>query len=1202
MYKDGLITNVSQGFGVIKIKGLLDFFKNDELFSKLNHKNVDKLITGISESQRSIFVSSMYKYYNDKILLLTQDNYEGEKLYSDLSNWLNKDELFFYPGHSVLPFEMLGHSKEVERERAKFFYTLFSDKPFVLVIPVKAFCEKLPPFKIAERNIIKMVKNDIVDLEDLLKRFVNLGYERVQMVEAPGQFSHRGGIIDVFSMAEEKPLRIELFDDEIESLRFFDVKSQRSKEEIEEFLVPPKNYLVLEKSLMDKGINNIKSELDTVLGRLYKKDKGISADNIKDRVHQEIEFLQEGVYISGSQRFVNYFYEHQDNFLDYLPGDTLIWLDEPNRLKESYQFLENQIKEVSSSLLQEGKILPSESDLFYSFEEILDSGKQSFVYSQALKRDVPFKKTPGYVDSLSAKSMTSFQGKWDLFIGELKQWIKENHIIFLLAPNVERGKNLVESLKEEDLPAFFAPDFQEVNLSTGDISVGVGHLSSGFIDSQKKIALVTYQDIFGEKKKTKLKKQKSREDTVKLSDYRELKVGDYVVHEQHGIGKYLGVSTLEVNGLFKDYLHIKYAGNDKLYIPTDQIHEVEKYVGGEGKKPKLSSLGGSEWTKIKKKVKKSVQELAKELLDLYAKRNAQKGFSFSPDTPWQKEFEDYFPYELTPDQQKAIEAVKSDMEKGKVMDRLLCGDVGYGKTEVAMRAAFKAIMDGKQVAMLVPTTILTQQHYQTFTERFAPFPVDIRALSRFSTSSEEKEIMEGIKNGKIDVIIGTHKLLSERVKFKDLGLLIIDEEQRFGVKHKEKIKMLKKNVDVLTMTATPIPRTLHMSLVNVRDLSVIETPPEGRFPVQTYVMEYSPQLIREAIRRELSREGQVYIVYNRVQGINKIAKEIHDLVPEASVGVAHGQMPERKLEKVMLDFLEESYNVLVSTSIVEAGLDIQNVNTIIIFDADKMGLSQLYQLRGRVGRSNKMAYAYLTYRKDKILTKEAEKRLQAIKEFTELGSGFKLALRDLEIRGAGNILGSEQHGFIMAVGFDMYCKMLEEAVKDLKGESTEDSKEREEELLPKVELNLNAYLPFDYIPDHGQKIEIYQKISRITHLKEKEDLLDELKDRFGPPPEPVLTLLDVTAIKTKAKDAGISSIKEEKNEIILEFSSMEGVKGQDLLEMTEEFKNRVTVSYSDTLLLKINKKNMKDQRIIKIIDKLLTSLTNLRKDKVNIYK
>ncbi len=1186
------------------INGLIKYLQNDEIFHKIANNIFGKkanLITGISDGQKSLFLAITYKLNKNNILVLTQDNYEAEKTFNDLSNFIEKDELFFYPGHSVLPFEMVGYSKEVEHERAKFFSCLFSGKPFISVMPVKAFCEKLPPREVVERNVIRLQRDGCVEISDLSKRLVNLGYEKVQMVESPGQFSIRGGIVDIFSMAEESPIRIELFDDEVDSLRYFDVKTQRSKENLEEILVPPQNYLVLEGKIAEKGIYNIETELDEVTKKLAKKGKDFEAGNLKDRINQELEFLREGLYVSGIQRYINYFYESLDDFMGYLGEDTVIWLDEPHRLKESYDFLVSQVEETSSSLLQEGKILPLESDLFYNLGDIINSSDHPVIFSQALKRDVPFK-NPAVIESVSSKPMTSFGGNWKLFINELKQWLNDRYKIIILTLNEERGKHLVSSLNDENIYSEYVGELSEADLKNEPSKVFIteGNLNSGFIYQEAGIVIVTHKDIFGEKKRGGIKKRKKREDTVKLSDYRELNVGDFVVHEQHGIGKYLGVSTLEVNGLFKDYLHIKYAGNDKLYIPTDQIHEVEKYIGGEGKKPKLSSLGGAEWNKVKKKVKKSVHDLAKELLDLYAKRDAEKGYAFGPDTPWQKEFEDYFPYELTEDQEKAVEEVKNDMEKEKVMDRLLCGDVGYGKTEVAMRAAFKAVMDGKQIAVLVPTTILAQQHYKTFYERLSSFPVDIRVLSRFSTSSEEKETFEGIKKGGVDILIGTHKLLNDKVKFKDLGLLIIDEEQRFGVRHKEKIKMLRKNVDVLTMTATPIPRTLHMSLVNVRDLSVIETPPEGRFPVQTYVMEYSPQLIREAIKREMNREGQIYVVYNRVQGINKIAKEVKDLVPETRIGVAHGQMAERKLEKVMLDFLDKEYDVLVSTSIVEAGLDIQNVNTIIIFDADKMGLSQLYQLRGRVGRSDKMAYAYLTYRKDKILTKEAEKRLKAIKEFTELGSGFKLALRDLEIRGAGNILGAEQHGFIMAVGFDMYCKMLEDAVNNIKkdtGEAKEETIE-DKEFVSQVDLKLNAYLPYDYIPDHGQKIDIYQKVSRIDDLQDKEDLLDELIDRFGSPPQPVLNLLDISEIKIKAKEVGISSVREENKTVMLEFKSMEGIKGKKLLELTENFRDKMTVSYSDVLILKLKRDNMEEKELLNTLKAMLDSLAYLKEDKV----
>lgn len=748
--------------------------------------------------------------------------------------------------------------------------------------------------------------------------------------------------------------------------------------------------------------------------------------------------------------------------------------------------------------------------------------------------------------NIACKPMQSFHGQMHVLKAEIERWKKGRFTVVFLGADKNRAEKIQSVLEDYEIEAAYVAE----DLIPGHIQVAEGNLNTGFELPMCKLAVITEEELFNKKAKKKTRRQKLS-NAERIKNYSELNVGDYVVHVNHGIGKYLGIVTLEINGVHKDYLHIKYQGSDKLYVPVDQIDLVQKYVGSEGKEPKLYKLGGSEWKRVKRKVQSSIQDIADDLVKLYAEREASKGFAFSPDGDMQREFEAAFPYKETEDQLRSIQEIKRDMEKEKPMDRLLCGDVGYGKTEVAIRAAFKAMMDGKQVAMLVPTTILAQQHFETVTERFHGYPIKVGLLSRFRTRKEQNETIKGLRNGTIDMVIGTHRLLSKDIQFHDLGLLIIDEEQRFGVSHKEKIKKLKTNVDVLTLTATPIPRTLHMSMVGVRDLSVIETPPENRFPVQTYVLEYNDQMVREAIERELARDGQVYFLYNRIEDIERKAEEIARLVPDARVAYAHGRMTESQLESVIFGFLEGEYDVLVTTTIIETGVDIPNVNTLIVNDADRMGLSQLYQLRGRVGRSNRVAYAYFTYRKDKVLAEASEKRLQAIKEFTELGSGFKIAMRDLSIRGAGNLLGAQQHGFIDSVGFDLYSQMLKEAIEARKGADGE-----EEKLPPfEVELEIDAYIPDAYIKDGYQKIEMYKRFRGIETLEDIEELKVEMIDRFGDYPQQVSDLFTIAEMKVYAKEAMLSSIKQNKQliTILMSEKGSKQVNGPKVVDIVRQY-------------------------------------------------
>ena len=881
----------------------------------------------------------------------------------------------------------------------------------------------------------------------------------------------------------DNPVRMS-FDDEIDSIRYFDLETQRSIRKLDMVELFPMREMLLRPEDFEKGSKEIEKALNDRLNFYSSsgKKKALS-QNLKEKILEDVEKIKQNIYFQGIEKYAAFFYEKSCYVMDYIE-DFMVVIDEANRVRQRYENVRLEYEEHFKSLLEEGELLPDQINALHSYEDVLIkiNDKKVVCLNALLKSSQDFK--PERSISFVCRSMAPFHGKINLLIDEIKLLKNRKYRVVILSGNKERGLRIVEALKEEGIEALYQ-DRLSFDLQEGHVVVLPGNLSGGFEFPTIKYALITDLEVFGTKRRKVVKKKGG---TIKF--FGDLKVGDYVVHENHGIGQYMGIERLKVNNVVRDYLHIRYQGNDKLYIPTDQFDMIQKYVGGE-KAPRVNKLSGTEWAKTKARARKAIEDMAEELLKLYAERQQAEGFAFSEDGKWQKEFEDLFPYEETPDQLNCIEEIKRDMESSKTMDRLLCGDVGYGKTEVALRAAFKCIMDGKQVAILVPTTILAQQHYNTCCQRFENFPVHVEMLSRFRTAREQKKILEGLRIGTIDLIIGTHRLLQDDVMFKDLGLLIVDEEQRFGVAHKEKIKQMKKNVDVLTLTATPIPRTLHMSLIGVRDISVIEEPPEERYPVQTYVMEYNDEIVRDAMLREINRGGQVYFLYNRVRSINKMAERVRSLLPEARIAVAHGQMDERLLENTMLDFYNGEYDVLLCTTIIETGLDIPNVNTIIVYDSDKMGLSQLYQLRGRVGRSNRLAYAYFTYQRDKVLTEVAEKRLQAIKEFTEFGSGFKIAMRDLEIRGAGNLLGREQHGHMESIGYDLYTKLLNETVRKLAG------KPLEEKIDCSIELNIEAYIPLSYIKDENQKIEIYKKIASIDGLSSLYDIEEEIEDRFG---------------------------------------------------------------------------------------------------------
>jgi transcription-repair coupling factor (superfamily II helicase) len=1086
----------------------------------------EQLVAGLSGSSRTAYIADVYLQTNKSTIVVTHNLFQAQKVYDDLIQFLSEDEVYLYSANELIAAELSVASPELRAQRIEVLNKLSQNQSGVYIVPVAGLRKILPPKSMWEMNQIRFKTGEDIDLDEVLNQLVQMGYQRTGMVNTPGEFSLRGGIVDVFPLTSQNPVRIELFDTEIDSIRIFSVEDQRSIDKLNSMEIGPATEVLLNYENIERLIR----EMEAGLSASLKKVKAAAVkEKMTEYIGHEVDQLENGQVPEQIFKYLSLAYDHPSSLLDYLPDDGVIFFDEFSRVQEMSESLEKEEAEWYTSLLQEGQII-HDVPVSHAFSKLISETKLPKVYFSLFLRHIP-NTSPQNIFNVSTKPMQNFHGQMNVLKAELDRWKKGKYTVVLLGPDEERVKKLQRVLDDYKIEIAFVEDGDK--LLPGTIQMINGSLTNGFELPLQKLAVITEEELFNKKTQKKPRRQKLS-NAERIKSYSELKVGDHVVHVNHGIGKFLGIETLEINGVHKDYLHVKYQGNDKLYVPVDQIELVQKYVASENKDPKLYKLGGSEWKKVKSKVQSSVQDIADDLIKLYAEREAAKGYAFSPDGDMQREFEMVFPYEETDDQLRSVSEIKHDMERERPMDRLLCGDVGYGKTEVAIRAAFKAIADGKQVAILVPTTILAQQHYETIKERFQDFPVEIGLLSRFRTRKQQQETTKGLKNGTVDIVVGTHRLLSKDIQYRDIGLLIIDEEQRFGVTHKEKIKQLKTNIDVLTLTATPIPRTLHMSMLGVRDLSVIETPPENRFPVQTYVMEYNGALIKEAIEREMARNGQVYFLYNRVEDIERKADEISMLVPDARIAYAHGQMSENELEAVILSFLAGEYDVLVTTTIIETGVDIPNVNTLIVFDADRMGLSQLYQLRGRVGRSNRVAYAYFTYRKDKVLTEVAEKRLQAIKEFTELGSGFKIAMRDLTIRGAGNLLGAQQHGFIDSVGFDLYSQMLKEAIEERKGDLP-----KQPESSFEVDIEIDAYIPDDYIKDGHQKIEMYKRFRSLSSLQEIEELEEEILDRFGEYPEEVGYLFLISEMKIYAKNTKLESIKQDKKSVNI-FMSPDG--------------------------------------------------------------
>jgi len=1149
----------------------------------------EQLVAGLSGSSRAMLIASVYKKTNRSILVVTYNLLQAQKIYEDVTSFLSEDEVFLYPANELIAAEISISSPELRAQRIEALNHWSHYSKGIVIVPMGGFRKLLPPKSLWQKYQLSFTVGSELNLETTINQLVIMGYSRVDMVSSPGEFSLRGGILDIYSLTESDPVRIELFDTDIDSIRTFSIEDQKSLEKISTVNIGPATELLLEPLHVNRMTDLLEEGLRTSLDRMKsEKSKNLLLQN----VGSEVEQLKSGLKIDTIFKYSSLSYDNPASLLDYLPNDGLVFLDEISRIQEIASSLENEELEWFTNLLDEGEIV-HDVQLSFSFNQLMTASKKSMVYMSLFLRHVPHT-NPQNIINFTCKQMQNFHGQMNVFKAETERWKKANYSVVILGPDEERMSKLRRVLEDYDIEA--AELTNTSSILEGKVQIAKGNLHAGFELPMQKLAIITEQELFNKKTKKSTRKQKIS-NAERIKNYSELKIGDYVVHVNHGIGKYLGIETLEINGVHKDYLNIRYQGSDQLFVPVDQIDLVQKYVASEGKEPKLYKLGGNDWKRVKSKVQSSVQDIADDLIKLYAEREASKGYAFSPDGDLQREFETSFPYNETEDQLRSIAEIKKDMERERPMDRLLCGDVGYGKTEVAIRAAFKAIADGKQVALLVPTTILAQQHFETIRERFQDYPVTIGLLNRFRTRKQQTETLKGLKAGTVDIVVGTHRLLSKDVQYHDLGLLIVDEEQRFGVTHKEKIKHLKANIDVLTLTATPIPRTLHMSMLGVRDLSVIETPPENRFPVQTYVMEYNGVLVREAIERELARDGQVYFLYNRVEDIARKAEEISTLVPDARVVYAHGRMTEQELETVMIGFLEGEYDVLVSTTIIETGVDIPNVNTLIVHDADKMGLSQLYQLRGRVGRSNRVAYAYFTYRKDKVLTEVAEKRLQAIKEFTELGSGFKIAMRDLSIRGAGNLLGAEQHGFIDSVGFDLYSQMLKEAIdQKITIEPTTEKQQVE------IDVQVDAYLPDSYISDGHQKIEMYKKFRGVSSLEEVAELKEEMVDRFGDYPIEVEYLFEIATIKVFAQMSKVDSIKQQKQDLVVLLSETRSnnIDGAKVFKVAGAIDRHVGLGMEGSRVkIVLSIKNSNCEQWLTKLKSLIEGLQYIEKDKVN---
>jgi len=1126
---------------------LKELSEYEEIRHCLRDGNGSIALTGCVDSQKLHMIYGLSDGLKYKVIV-TYSDLKAKEIYEEYKFY--DRNVMLYPAKDLIFFQADIHGNQLVKERIRTLRRLMEKKPVTIITTYAALMTPQAMWD-EEKDVVRVERGGSLEEHELAVRLVAMGYEKCYQVESPGQFSVRGGIVDVYDLTEENPYRIELWGDEVESIRSFDVLSQRSVEKLESIRIYPATEFVLEEERIRRGLEKLEKEAakqEQIFRDSHQPEEAHRiVTQVKELKEQLLE-LQSKVNLEG---YIRYFYEDTVTLPELIgkQGQVTFFVDEPIRVKEEADAIEMEFRESMEQRARKGYILPGQMNILYSGEWVAAKLMKLGVVSLATMdvRGGFFKPEQKY--DISARNIAPYNNSFEALVKDLKQYRKKGYRVLLLSGSRTRAKRLAEDLREQELSAVYTEDPMREVLC-GEVLTYYGHVGKGFEYPWLKFVVLSESDIFGAEKKKKRKKKIYQ--GQKIKDFNELKVGDYVVHETHGLGIYKGIEKVEMENIVKDYIKIEYRDGGNLYVLATGLDVIQKYASADAKPPKLNKLGTKEWERTKTKVRTAVNEIAKDLVELYAIRQQSEGYRYGKDAVWQREFEEMFPFEETEDQLAAIADTKADMESSKIMDRLVCGDVGYGKTEIAIRAAFKAVQEGKQVVYLVPTTILAQQHYNTFVQRMKDFPIRVDLLSRFKTPGEQKKTLTDLQKGFVDILIGTHRVLSADVVFKDLGLLIIDEEQRFGVAHKEKIKKLKENLDVLTLTATPIPRTLHMSLIGVRDMSVLEEAPNDRLPIQTFVCEYNEEMVREAIVREMARGGQVYYVYNRVNNIADIAAQVAKLVTEANVAFAHGQMKEHELERIMFDFIAGDIDVLVSTTIIETGLDISNANTMIIHDSENLGLSQLYQLRGRVGRSNRTAYAFLMYKRDKMLKEVAEKRLAAIKEFTDLGSGFKIAMRDLEIRGAGNLLGVRQHGHMEAVGYDLYCKMLNEAVQGLKGIETVT------DFATIIDLDVDAFIPATYIVNEVQKLDIYKRIAGIENEKERDDMKDELLDRFGEIPKSVENLLRIALIRVSAHALYMTEIKGKNERISFIFRPDAKINPAGIPDLLKKYEQKLT--------------------------------------------
>ena len=1123
------------------VKILPNFKKFNDYINNVKNNISPIMLSGLTDSGKVHFAYSTYFYTEKPICIITYNELQAKKILKNLEYF--SDNVNYFPKKEIMAYDYLAESKDTTYNRIACLNDIYNKKAKIIVTTIEAVSQRLVEEDVLYKNLLTFKIGDEINLEEIKKKLIALGYERQEVADNKSEFSVRGGIIDI-ATSEKEGIRIELWGDEIDSIRTFDINTQRSKDKKEEVFIYPAHEFILEKDIKEV------------------------AEKIED--NRDKEEILEGNYTTKTDKYWNIFYSNSNNtFIDYIKEDYMIFLDEVNKIKARSENVIKDTKNLIQSLIEKKRYVPQSLERIGDYIEFLEKIKKlQTIYLE--NKDIGFvdkqsmhAKRNGY--SFSYREVNFFRSSMDLLFKEVQEGLGEGTTIVILCGsqnNINRTKNLLQEKINN-----------EKQLSK--LIITEGSLTEGFECYDFNLLVISIEELFNTpKKRRKTPEQFKTGETIIFSD---LKVGDYIVHRTNGIGQFVGINTINTDGITKDYIKIRYKDDGILYVPTSNLDNIKKYIGSGDGVPRLNKLGSKDWSKAKAKVRSNLQEIAKDLIELYAKREKTKGFMFSKDTEWQKEFEEKFPYVETNDQLRSIEEMKKDMESEKPMDRLLCGDVGYGKTEIAIRGAFKACMDQKQVAYLAPTTILSSQQYETFKERMKDYPIRVELLNRFVSSAKQKEIIEGLKLGEVDIVIGTHKLLNDKIEYKNLGLLIIDEEHRFGVKHKEKIKKLKNNIDVLTMTATPIPRTLHMSIVGIRDMSCLYEPPQNRRPVQTYVLEYDEEVVREAIIKELEREGQVFYLYNNVENIDKKTDEISKLVPQARIAYAHGQMSGNEIEDIMEKFIEKQIDVLVCTTILESGIDIPNANTIIVENADRLGLAQLYQIRGRVGRSDKQAYAYITYKRDKMINEVAEKRLKAIKEFTEFGSGFKIAMRDLEIRGAGSMLGEIQHGHIDEVGYDTYCKILDEVVKEQKGIKVEEEPEIT------IDINISSFIPDSYIENADQKMESYRNIALCRTEEDLKNIAEDLTDRYGKMPEEVVNLISIAKIKEMCKNSGIIKVLQKQNNIILYFDQEKCT--LDMSELVHKYNDKI--KFSTGVIPYITYKIQNQKNLISEIEALL---------------